>query len=299
METKFVVKLLTYTYGIEFEWVQLQTEKDGKKKYQYHLNTKKRIQSDFHSWHKLRSHIYLLNERKNHKPCSDEVSDDYIYQLKKDQPISPKVVPQIAPWSKETFPKKDDVFDVSLAPYRRNVIMVGYTENKQPFGFVVGNANTASTYIDVICGSPGQILLNSFIDWSGKRRVRLSSLLRVISYYPKFGFEFGKCGQYPELTEKVQSFAPNVFSDSSKIPKDAQKVIEEMRDKHLINDASHSKICKKLKTDSFLHRNCFENGVQMERCQPKKFVLKRRTRHDLGLRSNGAVALRTRSHHKH
>ena len=31
METKFVIKLLTYTYGIEFEWVQLQTEKDGKK----------------------------------------------------------------------------------------------------------------------------------------------------------------------------------------------------------------------------------------------------------------------------
>jgi hypothetical protein len=296
MSNIFRIVLLTHTYGIEFEWQQTNVGTSEKAKYNYSLIGNKRVESTKEKWHFCREQVYKMCQKKN--PCAGHVSNAYIYQMVRKQKLSSGVVPQIAPWKTEKFPKAGDEMATTAAPYKRNVIMVGFNEANEAFGFVLAHATNMLTYIDVICGNPGQILLKSFIDWSGKRRIRLSSLLHVMGYYPKFGFEFGKCGEYPELTKKIQEFPLHAFADHTQVPKDAQKLITYLRKKDLITavaPASDEKYCKKLSTDKFLEENCIDNGVKMERCQPKKFEVRNPLRSDRTLRSDRVIATRTRS----
>jgi hypothetical protein len=303
MSKTFQIQLLTYSYGITFTWQLVNVGTSEKPDMKYNMVQKSKFKSDAAKWQTLREDVFALCQRKNGAPCGNKVSNKYIYQQKKGQSVSKNIATQIAPWSSEKFPKPGDVFAVSLPPYLRNVIVVGYDQKHDPFGFILANATTSSTYIDVVCGSPGQILLKSFIDWSGKRKVRLSSLLDVIQYYPKFGFEFGKCGEFKELTEKVQSFPSGTFADNEKVPEKAQSVVEYMRSKKLINPLLDDTECDRLSTDKFLRDDCFDNGVKMERCLPKEFHLQKKTSFTQSpgytLRSARPVASRTRSKRRH
>ena len=299
MSKIFRIELLTYSYGITFTWRVMNVGTSEKPEMKYDMVGKSKFESDAAKWQTLREQVFTLCQRKKGAPCGEKISKKYIYQQKKGQSISKNIVPQIAPWSSEKIPQPGDEFAISTPPYPRNVIAVGYDPEHNPFGFMLANATTSSTYIDVVCGSPGQLLLRSFIDWSGKRKVRLSSILDVIQYYPKFGFEFGKCGEFTELTEKVRSYPSGTFSDNEKVPKKAQSVIQYMRRKKLINPLLNNAECERWGTDAFLRNDCFDNGVKMERCRPKEFQLriKDRTLRTPGrsLRSDRPVSSRTRS----
>ena len=296
MSKTFHVVLLTYSYGVAFTWQFMNVGTPEKPEMKYQLIEKIKITSGADKWQTLREQVYDLCRKKNGAPCGKKISNKYIFQQKKGQTVSPIIAKQIAPWSSEKFPQPGDEFAISLPPYLRNVIMVGYDQKHDPFGFMLANATSLTTYIDVVCGSPGQILMKSFIDWSGKRKVRLSSLLDVIQYYPKFGFEFGKCGEFEDLTEKVQAFPSGTFADNEKVPKKAQLVIEYMRRKNLINPMLDNAKCERMPTNKFLENDCFDNGVKMERCRPKEFHLQKRGRTSgYSLRSARSVATRTRS----
>jgi len=81
---------------------------------------------------------------------------------------------------------------------------------------------------------------------------------------------------------------------------DAREVISLMREKGIINASwVEPELCAKDKeTGVFLRNQCMGNGVQMERCQPKKFVFRKRpvrSRRDITLRTDRSIAFRTRS----
>jgi len=67
----------------------------------------------------------------------------------------------------------------------------------QPTGFILARKEADEQgpyyYIDVICAHKyGRELLNHFLTFAGNTSVALSSLPSVLSYYPKFDFEFRK-----------------------------------------------------------------------------------------------------------
>ena len=254
------VVLLSYTERILFHF---EENKSNKKRF---VLTTERATSTFHEWDSMRKDVYELLTAN---ACKGKVGDAYVTVLQyltdtAVQPMSEVLSAQIAPWKTETFPPANKVY--ATLPPRRNVMLVGYLNN-QPFGFLLGNATKKKTYVDVICGSPGAPILEAFLHWSKKREVRLSALLNVLGYYPKFGFEFGKCGANPDLVENVKALPKEAFENVFDLSPAAQKVVETLRKKKLV--VKEPKGCRGITAKKYLVQNCFTNGVRMVRCRTR------------------------------
>lgn len=255
------VLLLSYTERILFDF-----QENNHKKKRYVLKQTERSASTFHEWDSMRKDVYNLLTTN---ACKGKVGDAYVTVLQyltetAVQPMSEALSAQIAPWKTEAFPPKHKVF--ATLPPRRNVMLVGYMDNK-PFGFLLGNATKQKTYVDVICGSPGAPILEAFLRWSKKREVRLSALLNVLGYYPKFGFEFGKCGANPKLDESVKALPKDAFENVFDLSPAAQKVVETLRKKKLV--VKEPKGCRGITAKQYIVQNCFTNGVPMVRCRTR------------------------------
>jgi hypothetical protein len=249
------VLLLSYTERILFDC------KDTPKRYD--LKIIERTTSTFKDWDAMRRDVYTLSSSN---ACKGKVGDPYVFVLRNKQVNTAEALSaQIAPWKTEAFPPpKHDVY--ATLPPRRNVMMVGY-KNNQPFGFLLGNATKQKAYVDVICGSPGAPILEAFLHWSKKREVRLSALLNVLGYYPKFGFEFGKCGANPHLLENVKALPKEAFDNVLDLSPAAMKVTKTLRKKRLV--VMEPKGCRGLTSKDYLAQNCFTNGVPMVRCRTR------------------------------
>lgn len=250
------VLLLSYTERILFRF-----EENSRTKKRYALTSVDRGTSNFNDWDAMRRDVYTLSASN---ACKGKVGDAYILVLRNDQVNTAEVLSaQIAPWKTEAFPPPKNKVYATLPP-RRNVMVVGYMNN-QPIGFLLANATKTSTYVDVICGSPGSPILEAFLHWSKKREVRLSALLNVLGYYPKFGFEFGKCGANPHLLENVKALSKKAFDNVLVLSPAALRVTKTLRKKRLV--VKEPKGCRGLTSKDYIAQNCFTNGVPMVRCQ--------------------------------
>jgi hypothetical protein len=276
------VTLLNYSYSIDFSFEKNNVGTAEKPKIEYKLREKVKHKATLEKWHKARLDIFKMCEQKI---CKEDVDNFYIYVTQfKDDPkmksdrrkkLIETITQRMAPWSTEAF------FQINGVPeLRHNTIAVAYSDNsddngQEPIGFILANSTNMRTYIDVICSKgAGSALLKSFVDWSGKRNVQLSSLMNVFQYYPKFGFEFGKCGQYPQLTEAVKALPINTLTDTGKLTKEASNIVSTIRRYKIANppDKDHKLSCSsKLDPQTYVKNQCFQNGVQMERCIPKRF----------------------------
>jgi len=260
---------------------------------QWIVDQKEVLPANFNTWSSLRDRIYRLVENN---VCKGDVSEDYVYVRKvvdgHDQPVDERLSAQIAPWSNERSITGETIVD--KPPYRRNVIAVGSVDGIDS-AFVLANTNK-DVYIDVICGSPGKGMMTAFLDYVGDRNTRLSSLMSVLNYYPKFGFQFGKCNQYPEVNAYVKTLPENAFSNPRKLGQNALETIHMFRSRGLVNPSAPE--CDTYSDKRFALNDCYTNGVQMERCArpvpTRLFPSPHKTRKRYNLRYE-AVAKRTRS----
>jgi hypothetical protein len=252
------VLALTYTERI------LYTFEESNKKKRYVLKETERAASTFKDWDAMRRDVYTLATQN---ACKGKVGDPYVFVMQYDQVNTAEALSaQIAPWKTEAFPPVGKKVYVTLPP-RRNVMMVGY-RNHVPFGFLLGSANQKKTYVDVLCGSPGAPILEAFVHWSKKREVRLSSLLNVLGYYPKFGFEFGTCGAHPDLLRNVKALPKEAFDNVFDLSPAAYTVVETLRKKKLV--VKEPKGCRNATMKKYIAENCFTNGVRMVRCRKSR-----------------------------
>jgi hypothetical protein len=271
------VSLLTYSYAVDFYFDKNNAGTAEKPKIEYKLRDKIKSKSSYELWNRTRHEIFDMCEKNI---CQSDVSNYYIYvqdynaksKLSKESraALIQKMKTQMAPWSTEAFTQDKN----NVPALRRNVIAVAYNEANEGIGFILANATNMKTYIDVICSKgAGSALIKAFLDWSGRRTVGLSALMNVLQYYPKFGFEFGKCGQFPELTETIKALPKDTLNDNNKLSKEAREIIRTLQKNNLVNPPDDDTVsCKSnMSPSSFVENNCFENGVRMERCLPKTF----------------------------
>jgi len=253
------VVLLSYTERIHFDF-----EENNRNKKRYLLKKTEPTTSTFKDWDAMRRDIYRLSAAN---ACKGKVGAPYILVLREDQVNTAEVLSsQIAPWKTEVFPPVGKKIYVTLPP-RRNVMLVGY-KNNVPFGFLLGNATKKKVYVDVICGSPGAPILEAFLEWSKKREVRLSALLNVLGYYPKFGFEFGECGAHSDVGKKVKALPKDAFDNFLELSPAAYTVAKTLRKKKLV--VQEPKGCKDATMKEYLEQNCFTNGVPMVLCSTRR-----------------------------
>ena len=140
---------------------------------------------------------YILEVRK--QACQDNVSDYYV----KDAISLNNVIVVMFQTGKEMF----ETYDLRSKPstlVAKDVVI--------PIGFILASTDENGFYIDVICSirNTGE-LLKYFIQYCEHTPITLHALANVLSYYPKFGFEFRTSCNEPvlvKLPESIQTRNP-------------------------------------------------------------------------------------------
>lgn len=157
-------------------------------------------------------------------------------------------------------------------------------KTKVPLGFICARPEDddgrKGMYIDVICAvSNGTNMLNYFIAYAKKEGaafVGLSSLPSVLSYYPKYGFEFRKtCAgdAIAKLPDSIPTLLRSLPKD--RFPKTSRNTYEldpyvdfmiELHDKDLGVKKSGKCAKAKITKDEMKEDDCGEDGFSMKRC---------------------------------
>jgi len=258
------VRLLTYSDSFHYLFGKINKGTQAEPKFEYPLLNSVRGTSSLDAWNSMRKDIYAACRLQ---ACGTAVNNNYVfarkYAMNKTmQPLTDKLSSQIAPWKTDPFPPKGRL--VLPLEYRRNVMAVGYVNGKPTAFFLVNDAS--DIYLDVICGQPGVVMLSALFAWAGKRTIRLSSLMNVIGYYPKFGFSFGECGDTSNIKDVIASYnlKRDAFDDKNNLSPSALAVLHILRSHHLIHP--NTPACDTMSDAEFAKNNCFTNGVRMTRC---------------------------------
>ena len=200
---------------------------------------------------------YILEIRK--QACQDNVSDDYV----KDAISLNNVVLVMFQTGTEMF----ETYDLRSKPstlVAKEVVL--------PIGFMLASQDENGFYIDVLCSirNTGE-LLKYFIQYCEHTPITLHALANVLSYYPKFGFEFRRSCNEPvlvKLPESIQTRNPretpfpkkesDAYNDD-----DFSNLMLELVEKGLAVKEGCAKIMTKnaLKAES-----CGDEGFTMMRC---------------------------------
>jgi hypothetical protein len=137
----------------------------------------------------LSKHIQTIRKQA----CQDNVSDDYV----KDAISYNNVIVVMF----QTVTEMVNTYDLRSKPTKRvpkEVVI--------PIGFLLANPDEHGFFIDVICSlrNTGE-LLKYFIQYCEDQPISLHALANVLSYYPKFGFEFRKSCDDPVLVRLPES----------------------------------------------------------------------------------------------
>jgi hypothetical protein len=159
-------------------------------------------------------------------------------------------------------------------------------KSKEPLGFISAKVDDdgprQGLYIDVICAvSNGTNLLHYFIAYAkaqGKAFVGLSSLPSVLSYYPKYGFEFRKTctgGPLARLPDTIPALLAELKRSGRPFPKTSINTYAhdpytdfmiELHDKDLSVKKSGKCAKAKITKDELKEDDCGEDGFSMKRC---------------------------------
>lgn len=168
-----------------------------------------------------------------------------------------------------------------------NILIILYEIHKDkkttPHGFVVARDEEDETtvnhgiYIDVICSNPGyggKLLkyINDYADSHKYYYVGLSSLPTVLTFYPKYGFEFRKTctgpanSELPEAitTMKKENYPKNV--ESTYDNKAFMDFMLDLHDKDLTVYRDPPCDNKSLSAENFKEHGCASDGFSMKKC---------------------------------
>ncbi len=177
------------------------------------------------------------------------------------------------------------IHDFSLQVNNILIILYEIKEDKTtiPHGFVVARDEEDETtsnhgiYIDVICSYPGYggKLLQYVIDYADINNyyyVGLSSLPTVLTFYPKYGFEFRKTCTGPAnttLPESITTMKKEYYPKS--VPKAYKNkafmdFMLELHDKDLTVYNAEPCNKKPLSASKFKKHRCASDGFSMKKC---------------------------------
>lgn len=184
-------------------------------------------------------------------------------------------------------------------------------EDLTPHGFLLAFDDEEGQYIDIICADHGlgRTLLLSFIQYVQDKdlgSVTLSSLPTVLTYYPKFGFEFRKSCRDPaiKVPERLQQDI-NELVAAKALPRTRDEAYDnpvyakllqflQTRDLNVKKEG-----CTKYNARSFKSNDCGLDGYTMKKCmKPKKIYAAAATRGRRGLGgglSGGGLSAGSRS----
>jgi len=164
-------------------------------------------------------------------------------------------------------------------------------------GFSVGFYDELGYYVDVICTDEGYgaKLLKFILKRMEPMTVSLSSLSKVLSYYPKFGFKYSKkCDgdseAFSDNTNKELKAEFDKYKDKPNTsietiinrPKVSPKI------KYLLNhgfgnvDDKYVSLCnEQARTSKRITDQCIENGFKMKNCRANRVIISQSEKSDI------------------
>jgi hypothetical protein len=151
--------------------------------------------------------------------------------------------------------------------------------NKVLQGFLLSHKTTDGGYfLDVICAAPGfgSPLLSTFlmlVERGGATYVTLNALSTVLSYYPRFGFEFRKSCDLDkpanttmpaEVSDWIRASKPNV--DTLKAHPPFRAFLDDVRRLGYAVDTDNDCDDLTIPMNDFMERRCNASGFEMRRC---------------------------------
>ena len=234
------------------------------------------------------------------KPCMDKVGNNYIFNYEKEPKKGQKPDPKnYSAERRNQFLKAQDKYLEQHAAYKqrlqvglaewddednpkteyhhvRDILMTVSLPNSDISAFLLGSDRSfeaeGAYYIDVVCGGGGaKAAMMTFLHQFDDRNVRLSALLHVLGYYPRFyHFKFGKTCEERDRYKDIdlEPLKGLTGEDFSAFTKPSLAALQDLMRKKLFNNENNLDVCDT--TDDpreFLKNNCHQNGFHQIRCR--------------------------------
>jgi hypothetical protein len=260
------------------------------------VKVKSKVECTKEIWDATRKSIIRYVLAKN--PCEGKVADHYIFNQKNQPPAKPEREFK----TQKALDAALDKYDAAMLKYRdRSIVGIAeWDDEKNPkteyhhvrdilmtitlpksddiSAFLLGSDRSfrdfkggPAYYIDVVCGSGGATAaMLTFLHQFNDRDVKLSALLHVLAYYPRFyGFKFGQTCDEQEAFKDMDltPLTSLTETDYSKFSKETLRALEGLMKHKLFNNERNKKMCATT-TDAmkFLQNDCQQNGFHQIRC---------------------------------
>ena len=230
--------------------------------------------------------------------CNAYVADEYPFATPEFGTVHDAI--KIAPLKGESKGLRREVPD-------RNIMCLLYHQGIA-VAYILANDTSVdgSAFIDVICAAQGfgKPILQMFLDYCRNINVTLHSLSNVLSFYPKFGFEFGNTCAEAELNKESIGALLQAYTQSG-----ASRTINRDSLQHVYTTVPEvTALLDELKQRGFHHNDddpvqtsaFAAEGFSMIKCPPLQMVLSPRdkvmqlfgaaTNHSLSVKSPMARA---------